>query len=106
MKTKLIFNNSHIIYDSGTVIDLKTQTKPKQYVKKGYVVVFIHEGHKWGFKRLDLLLAEAFISNPKKHKDVRHINGKNLDNTLSNLEWCPKLKKIKPPRLKPKVAFS
>lgn len=36
---------------------------------------------------LHRLLAEAFIPNPERLKDVYHINGDKRDNSLANLSW-------------------
>lgn len=37
---------------------------------------------------IHVLLAETFIPNPDKKKEVNHKNGIKSDNNLSNLEWC------------------
>ena len=37
--------------------------------------------------RVHRLLANNFIENPKKLKEVNHIDGNKLNNDLSNLEW-------------------
>lgn len=34
------------------------------------------------------LVAEAFVPNPKKYREVNHINGDGSDNRSINLEWC------------------
>ncbi len=41
------------------------------------------------------LVAEAFIDNPKSHKEVDHINGDYTDNNIDNLEWVSRQENAK-----------
>ena len=34
------------------------------------------------------LVAQAFVPNPKGHKEINHINEDKSDNRAENLEWC------------------
>lgn len=58
------------------------------YSKDGYASVHLsREGHD-KIKRINRLVAEAFIPNPENKPEVNHINGVRDDNRLCNLEWA------------------
>jgi hypothetical protein len=41
-----------------------------------------------------LIVAEAFIENPKGLPEVNHIDGNKCNNDISNLEWCSRQENI------------
>lgn len=52
-----------------------------------YMVSFKSNGKKY-WRRVHRLIAEALIPNPNNYKQVNHIDGCKLNNSLNNLEWC------------------
>lgn len=59
-----------------------------QITKFGYYNIILTHNYKTEKFFVHRLVAQAFISNKKKHKQVNHINGIKTDNKVKNLEWC------------------
>ena len=76
------------ISQSGIIRNVKTKYIKSQYVSDtGYYMITISKNNKSKPYRVHRLLANNFIENPKKVKEVNHIDGNKLNNDLSNLEW-------------------
>lgn len=60
--------------------------KPK-ISKYGYLEVSLHKEGKLSTKRVNRLVATAFINNVNNYPQVNHIDGDKLNNKVDNLEW-------------------
>lgn len=56
-------------------------------VHKGYKHVTLHIGNKRIYRRVNRLVAIAFLDNPESKPAVNHIDGNKLNNVVTNLEW-------------------
>lgn len=76
------------------------RNKTNQRIKKpsigsrGYPVVSLQREGKQYLRTVHILLARAFIDNPRNCEQVNHIYGNKLNYDLSNLEWCTRSENI------------
>lgn len=52
-----------------------------------YLMIGLRKNKKTKIKLIHILVAKAFIENPKNKPQVNHINGNKQDNSTINLEW-------------------
>lgn len=55
---------------------------------KGYLFVQLSIGGKINAKRVNRLVADAFIPNPQNAEAVNHKDKNRKNNNVENLEWC------------------
>ncbi len=73
----------------GVILNTETGKRLKPYLVRGYPTVDI--GYRRGeriTRRVHRLVAEAFISNPKRKRTVNHKDGDKENNKVDNLEWA------------------
>jgi hypothetical protein len=73
---------------SGSVRNVKTKRILNPYINSnGYYRIDLHNNGKRKKFYIHRLVISNFIPNIENKKCVDHINGKRLDNTISNLRW-------------------
>lgn len=55
--------------------------------KSGYVHIKLCKDNKGHYKSVHRLVADAFIPNIENKREVNHIDGNKLNNSVDNLEW-------------------
>lgn len=70
-------------YKSGNKLELAVQENAD-----GYYVVNLFSGGKYYHKRVNRLVAEAYIPNPNNLPVVHHKDDDRKNNSVDNLEWC------------------
>lgn len=95
------FEGLYEVSSFGQVRNARTKKMLKPYEnEKGYLKVGLYKNGKDHKKRVNRLVARAFIENPYELPDVDHLNGNNQDNRANNLQWTDhrtnnRLKKIR-----------
>lgn len=85
IKSKYVINNYGEIYrvkSSGKLKIMKYQID-----SDGYFTVVLHLDGVGYFRRVNRLVALAFIENPDNKPEVNHIDGNKQNNIVENLEW-------------------
>ena len=94
MKSKQItlLGKEYLLFENGDIINLKNNKKLNPYSNGvGYLRIGVYVGnkkHKCFY--MHRLLASAFLDNPYDKKEVNHIDGNTMNNSLNNLEWVTK----------------
>ena len=62
-----------------------------KYNNRGYVQLHLHKDGQCKMVLLHRVVAEAFIDNPNKYKQINHKDENKDNNNVENLEWCTNL---------------
>lgn len=101
------FEGFYEVSVSGKVRRVQDKKELKGGVNSyGYVVFHLSKNGKRKMCKGHRLVAQTFIPNPKKLRDVNHIDGDKTNNHISNLEWVSRGKNIKHARNVLKVDYS
>lgn len=79
-----------LVDENFDIYNKRTGKKLKPFIgTDGYLQVSARIGNNKAYhKRVHVILAHCFISNPNNYKYVNHIDSNKLNNSLDNLEWC------------------
>ena len=80
---------TYSVSDNGNVKNNKTGRIMKQnYRKDGYIEICLMKDNKKYSKRVHILMAIAFITNPDGKLCVDHIDNDKSNNNIANLRWA------------------
>lgn len=94
------FEGLYGVDEFGNVFSLITtrsrrKCKLKPHNKNGYLAVNLYKNGKLYHRYIHRLVAETFIPNPNKYKEVNHIDCDKTNNFIWNLEWCNRSSNLK-----------
>lgn len=77
----------YMVSKSGKVYSKKLKKLLRQDVCSGYNRVCLYNSEGAKKTLVHRLVAITFIPNPKNKKEVNHIDGNKINNSVGNLEW-------------------
>lgn len=82
---KQIPNTKHVYYcdENGNIYDKSKKLKDVEFDHHGFLITEI-DGK---IEQVHKLVALTYVSNPRNHSCINHINGNITDNSVNNLEW-------------------
>lgn len=87
-KVKRVERNINATYMGKPYVrHIKERILKPQLSGCGYLIVNLCKNGKQEFKRVNVLVAEAFIPNPNNYEHAHHVNHNRFDNSVGNLEW-------------------
>lgn len=63
--------------------------------KNGYEICCLHKDKKAHMRKVNRVVAEAFIDNPENKPEIHHRNMIKTDNRVSNLKWVTRLENMR-----------
>lgn len=81
------YEGMYSVSSDGRVFSYKSNKYLKLQSNKHYLKVMLTKNGEQIQKLVHRLVAEAFIPNPENKKEVNHIDGNKLNNSIDNLEW-------------------
>lgn len=92
----VVGNHNYVVSNDGRIRrrgSIKDHSVHKD--KYGYLNIHLYKDGKCQHKKVNRVVAEAFIPNPENKPEVNHIDCNKLNNHVSNLEWNTKKENMK-----------
>ena len=85
--SETICNPNYRVSEDGHIRRVGADHDKALRMRDGYFIVDLYEDGRRSTKRVNRLVAEAFIPNPDDKPEVNHKDGNKLNNNVGNLEW-------------------
>lgn len=77
----------YIVSEDGEVYSKFSKKMMTKHIRGKYYMAKLRKNNKTYFRLIHILVAKAFIKNPKKLPKVDHIDNDRLNNHIKNLRW-------------------
>ena len=82
------YESKYLISSRGRVMNANGIILKPMKCRNGYLVTCLWKKNNQQKFLIHRLVADAFIDNPSKLKEINHIDENKTNNVFSNLEWC------------------
>lgn len=87
---EVVDNENYMVSNTGRIRRKNSDSDRATYDKDGYLSVDLYKDGQRSKKRVNRIVAEAFIPNPDDKPEVDHLDGNKKNNSVENLEWVTK----------------
>ena len=81
------YEGCYLIGNDGSIWNRRKRLQTFK-INSGYEAIILTHNGKRKHHLIHRLVAEHFITNPERKKEVNHIDGNKLKNDAYNIEWC------------------
>lgn len=82
------YEGRYLVSNTGKVYSVLYKKELSYYLQDGYKFVKLQKQRNAKNISIHRLVAITFIPNVENKKEVNHIDGNKLNNSVNNLEWC------------------
>lgn len=89
------YKREYMVYSDGRIYSVRRCKFLSLNSRNGYLVCSLSKANRPKTVTVHRVVAQHFVPNPNKFKEVNHKNGNKKDNRSANLEWTDRIGNVK-----------